>query len=130
MGGLTADEFSSSGRPSLALEVTQRLTGLELPSDRDLERLLLYTVLTRAVEHLELVRLKADSEGVATRPSIFWEELLDLYRVADPDSGGGTTGVRMEELAMNDLASAAPMVTGDRRRARASARSSAGRSRS
>lgn len=112
VGGLTADEFSTSGRPSLSAEVAGRLTGLALPQDQDLERLLLYSVVTRAREHLEFVRLTADSEGRAIRPSVFWEQLLDLYRA--PTGGDDAEGPHRDARCGVELALVAPMVTGDR----------------
>lgn len=52
-------------------------------SDREMERLLFYQVATRASRRLVLSWQSHDSEGRPKRPSIFLEEVLDLYRCSD-----------------------------------------------
>ncbi len=128
VGGLTSDEFSSQDRTSLVSDVTSRLTGVSGPSDQALERLLFYQVVTRARRRLELVRLATDSQGADKRPSIFWEEMLDLYRRPDPDGAGlhGEGALAIRKLSLASLETAAPMVSGDRRMARAYARAGSG----
>lgn len=85
LGGLTAGEFSPERPRPLAAEL---LDGLGLPSgsdERAAERLLFYTVATRPRTALHLLRQSTDANGEAVRPSAFWEEVLDLYRVPDGD---------------------------------------------
>ena len=121
VGGLTADEFSSQDRSSLAVQVAERLTGSRAATDQSLERLLFYQVVTRARTRLELVRLAADSQGAVRRPSVFWEEARDPYRVSDSDQteSGNVATVKLS-VATTDRG--APMITGDRRILRAAAR--------
>jgi RecB family exonuclease len=124
VGGLSADEFSSQDRASFPAEIASRLSGSEPPTDQSLERLLFYQVCTRARRRLELVRMTSDSHGVEKRASVFWEEALDLFRDPDPDEREMDTPERLlaDVLSLGLLERAAPLVSGDRRAARARAR--------
>jgi ATP-dependent helicase/nuclease subunit B len=112
VGGLTAGDFSSEGRTSAAAEIADRLLGTERPSAQESERLLFYSVCTRAKRRLVLTRQTADSDGAYVRASVFWEEALDLYRppVADV-SGDAESEVVAHAIRLADLDRAAPALT-------------------
>jgi RecB family exonuclease len=84
LAGLDSGEFPRIGDAGAADATTRLLNGIgvEPPRRADIEseRVLFYQVVTRASEHLVLVRRTADAEGTPLRPSVFWEEFLDLYR--------------------------------------------------
>lgn len=109
LGGLTADEFGAERQEPLA---TALLADLGVPSGTDetlRERLLFYLLVSRARRKLVLLHQGSDARGEALRPSVFWDDVLDLFR--DPSAGDsaelppGSTTVR---LGVNDLARAAP----------------------
>ncbi len=127
VGGMTASEFSSEGRANAAAQVVDRLLGTTRPSEQALERLLFYDVCTRARRELVLTRQTADSEGTPRRPSVFWEEALDLYRRpdADADSGSGE-GPVAEAVRLSDLDRVAPALAPGRARLRTQAFSDRG----
>lgn len=121
LGGLTAEEFSSEMRESLAARVLSRL-GLPQGGDERLsERLLFYSVVTRAAERLVLVRQSSDAHGAALRPSVFWDEVLDLYRSPASAAEGGEEGIAAAlTLPMSRLSDAAPAYSSGRRAVRRS----------
>lgn len=90
VGGLTAGEFPRTAHEdSLSdAEVSEVFSraGVDLSprSGLDEERLLFYQVVTRATARLILSRQTHDAGGRPVRPSIFLDEVLDLYR--DPVS--------------------------------------------
>jgi RecB family exonuclease len=84
LGGLDSGEFPRSrdeGDPDAVSRLLARV-GVEGPrrAELDSERLLFYQAVTRASERLVLLRRTADSEGTPLKPSVFWEEFLDIYR--------------------------------------------------
>jgi len=89
LGGLTSDEFPRQARddafesPTLRVDLVR--AGIALPPGGSLEdeRLMFYQAVTRASDRLVLSRQSHDADGRPLRPSIFLEELLDLYRRAD-----------------------------------------------
>lgn len=91
VGGLTADEFPSRLRedafsaPEVAAALARHQIDVAPRNSLEQERLLFYQVVTRASERLVLSWQSHDAEGRPLRPSIFLEEVLDLYR--DPRSG-------------------------------------------
>jgi RecB family exonuclease len=94
LAGLDSGEFPRVGDAGGADATTRLLNriGFEPPRRADIEseRLLFYQVVTRASEHLVLLRRTTDAEGTPLRPSVFWEEFLDLYRVPlEPEEGAG-----------------------------------------
>jgi RecB family exonuclease len=112
VGGLTAGDFSTEGRSSASAEIADRLFGTERASDQAYERLLFYSVCTRARELLVLTRQTADSEGNAVRPSVFWEEALDLYRPPSADAAlQEEDAVVHEAVRLSDLHRTAPALT-------------------
>jgi RecB family exonuclease len=122
VGGLTAGDFSAEGRSSSAAEIADRLFGTQRASDQAHERLLFYNVCTRARELLVLTRRTTDSEGVAVRPSVFWEEALDLYRTPSADAELREEEALLHETVhLSDLDRAAPALTPGRARLRAQA---------
>ncbi|HEX9093837.1 MAG TPA: PD-(D/E)XK nuclease family protein [Coriobacteriia bacterium] len=126
VGGMTAGDFSAEGRSSVAADIAQRLFGGERPTEQSQERLLFYNVCTRARERLVLVRRTADSDGNPLRPSVFWEEALDLYRppLADAD-GQAEAALLSDSVRLSDLDRAAPALAVGRARLRARATHSA-----
>lgn len=122
VGGLNAGDFSAEGRPSAAAEIVDRLFGTTRPTEQAFERLLFYDVCTRARRELVLTRQTSDSEGTARRPSVFWEEALDLYRRPDADAETAEGGrVIADVMRLADLHRAAPALTPGRGRLRAQA---------
>jgi hypothetical protein len=97
IGGLTSGEFPRLGTEDrLQGEAVRRaLVGLGLSAEaRDeaaWERMSFYLGVTRARRNLALVRRDCDDEGRALRPSVFWDEFLDLYR--DPEGGETAAGM-------------------------------------
>lgn len=123
VGGLTAGEFSSERREPLAASL---LTEMGQPSGSDerlSERMLFYTVVSRARRKLVLLRQDAKENGDAVRPSVFWEEVSDLLRQASDDEQGETTGPVMHRAASADVARTAPSFTPGRVEERSRARS-------
>lgn len=109
LGGLTSSEFSSAAIEPLLVSVLKRL-GLPSGSDERLsERLLFYSVVTRARRRLVLVRQSSDSEGAGLRPSVFWEEVVDVYRTSE-QARTGQAGALTPAVVMplSQLAQAAP----------------------
>jgi RecB family exonuclease len=122
VGGLNAGDFSAEGRSSAAAEIADRIFGTTRPTEQVLERLLFYDVCTRARRELVLTRQTADSEGTPKRPSVFWEEALDLYRRPDVDVGSDEEdAVVRDTVRLADLHRAAPALTPGRGRLRAQA---------
>jgi len=97
LGGLTAGEFPRTpAEDALSdAEVVEAFSesGIDLSPRGSLgdERLLFYQVVTRATERLVLSRRTHDEQGRPLRPSIFVEEVLDLYR--DPVTREGFAGL-------------------------------------
>ena len=91
VGGMTAGEAPREGSDD-RLEgdaVLAALAALRLSLDPEeharAERMSFYLAVTAATGSLTLVRRETDDEGRLVRPSVFWEEFLDLYRA--PGSG-------------------------------------------
>ncbi len=122
VGGLTASEFSSERREPLAASL---LTEMGQPSGSDerlSERMLFYTVVSRARRKLVLLRQDAKENGDAVRPSVFWEEVFDLLQGVD-DGSGETSGPVIHRAASADVARTAPSFTPGRVEERVRARS-------
>jgi len=116
LGGLTAGEFSPVARERPETAILDRL-GLGTGRDEAAsERLLYYSVVTRARRRLVLMRTETDSEDTPVRPSLLWEETLDLFRDPTPDATDEDGGLETERLALADLVLCAP-ASGPRRRA-------------
>lgn len=92
IGGLTVGEFPAvSGQDALSapgVSAVFRRAGIDLDprSDVSAERLLFYLAATRATRTLVLSWQSHDAEGSPLRPSIFLDEVLDLYRGAAADA--------------------------------------------
>lgn len=115
IGGLTADEFSSEKREPLAVRVLGKL-GLPTGTDERLsERLLFYSVATRARRRLVLARQTSTATGGEIRASAFWDEVGDLYRTADAVRAGEDAPVTADSLPLAELETAAPAFTANRR---------------
>jgi RecB family exonuclease len=122
LGGLTADEFTSEKREPLAATLLGRMGLSEGMDERPAERMLFYLAVTRATGRLELVRQSADAAGTALRPSVFWEEMRDLYRTPDQTAHGEQGGLAVRrKVSLSDLENAAPTFTDGRTEARAAA---------
>jgi hypothetical protein len=121
LAGMTAREFSSERPEPLAAELLRKM-GLPAGAEERLsERLLFYASATRARNRLVLVRQHADERDEPVRPSVFWDEVLDLYRSPDSmDETGCPLPVIRQGRA--DLAAVAPSYSVGReaRRARPS----------
>jgi len=122
LGGLTAAEFSSERPRPIGAELLERL-GLPSGTDeRASERLLFYTIVTRPRERLYLLRQATDASGQAVRPSVFWEEVLDLYRGNDPaELERHPEGVPLVRRPLTALASDSVAYTAGRRADRSGA---------
>jgi PD-(D/E)XK nuclease superfamily len=86
LAGLTAEEFSAEKPEPLQARIERHLGGRGGTEERLSERMLFYTLVTRARERLVLVRQSSDSAGESIRPSVFWEDVVDLY-VSANDAG-------------------------------------------
>lgn len=115
VGGLTAQEFSSEKREPLSAALLHRIGRSAGTDERLAERLLFYTVATRAKRHLVLARQATDASGGALRASVFWEEVLDLYRTAEDAATGEPSALRVwRALPLSRLEDAAPAYGADR----------------
>lgn len=122
LGGLTADEFSAERPEPLAAEMARTLGAAPGLEERDAERMLFYLVLTRARHRLVLLRQDSDARGEPKRPSVFWDEVVDVYAGEDPageESPAAPRGVEPMRLGLAELALAAPAYAPGRRGQRA-----------
>lgn len=119
LGGLSAEEFSSESPASLESQILLRL-GVPAAVDGALaQRLLFYTLVSRARSNLVLIRQAATSDGKEVRASAFWNEVLDAYRSAEDAREGVNGGVLIDrKLSLADLTVAAPAYTAGRLRIR------------
>lgn len=76
--GMTAAEFSTNQPRPLADIVLDQLGAPARPERSLTERLVFYSVITRARTRLVMSRQASDERGEAIRPSVFWEEVTDL----------------------------------------------------
>ena len=121
LGGMSAAEFSSERPEPLAAELLRTL-GLPAGTEERLsERLLFYSVVTRARERLYLVRQSTDARGEPLRASVFVDEVLDLYREAH-HSEEDRAPLPVIRLGMEDLHEIVPVLTADRRELRRGAK--------
>ncbi|MHB1135874.1 MAG: PD-(D/E)XK nuclease family protein [Coriobacteriia bacterium] len=96
LGGLTADEFPrirrDEGYGALGAEVALARAGIDTAPRDDVaaERLLFYQVITRARSRLVLSRRSHDDNGQPVQPSVFLEELLDLYECGGDEHDTGS----------------------------------------
>jgi hypothetical protein len=132
LGGLTADEFSAERPEPLDAELALRLGAAPGMPERDAERMLFYLVASRARSKLVLLRQESDARGAAKRPSVFWDEVVDLY--VDGVALGDVApqwppGIEPRRLGLADLADAAPAYAPGRRIERAKAARLGGASR-
>lgn len=102
IGGLTSVEFSGAGQDASgvdALRLRSATTDGNSRAGRVLhERLLFYLISTRASQRLTLLRQGCDENGTYLRPSIFWEEVKDLY---PREGASGAPPVR--QVALGDV---------------------------
>lgn len=108
LGGLTAAEFPRRGMGD-TLEgdaVRAAMDALGVPHDQEeemaKERLLFHLAVTRPRTRLVLLRQECDEEGRATRRSVFWDEVLDLYR--DESRPDAEPAVAVEEMTVDAIA--------------------------
>jgi hypothetical protein len=124
LGGLTAAEFSSERPRSVAAELLERLGAASGSDDRASERLLFYTVVTRARDRLFLLRQRTDMIGQGLRPSVFWDEVLDLYRASAPlEEDEHPAGVPVVSRPLSTLADNSVCYSPGRRAERRAGRS-------
>lgn len=121
LGGLTSGEFPRGEREdSLQAPAVKRVlerAGIDLEPRTTVadERLLFYRIVTRASQRLVLSRRSHDADGNALRPSIFLDELLDLYR--DPDTGTSPAGEPERHSCGLEASASGQHVVVSRRRA-------------
>ncbi len=117
IGGLTAAEFSAERPEPLQARLERMLGGRGGTEERLAERMLFYTLATRARERLVLVRTSSDAAGESVRPSVFWEELIDLYAGtgADGETGPPPAGLKQTSLLLSNLSEAVPAFSAQRR---------------
>jgi len=114
IGGLTANEFPADPGESFARGAESELLGSPVDPDGS-ERFLFYVLATRARERLVLIRQTEDADGKPVRPSVFWDEVLDLYRTpeqAKEGELGGLSPYRAVDPSM--LTTVPPMFSPDR----------------
>lgn len=102
LGGLTSSEFPRRGAGDTfegdAVQEAMRALGVTYDQAEETarERLLFALSVTRARRSLTLLRQESDEEGRALRRSVFWDELLDVYRdPADPEDQRGPVPERL-----------------------------------
>ncbi len=120
VAGLTATEFSAEKPEPLQARIERLLGGRGGTEERLSERMLFYTLVTRARERLVLVRQSSGSGGESIRPSVFWEDIVDLY-VPPSDTGElppPPEALPQSSLLLSDLSEAVPAFTSHRRDAR------------
>ncbi len=117
LGGLTAQEFSAERPEPLQARLEKLLGGRGGIEERLAERMLFYTLVTRAREKLVLVRQSSDASGESVRASVFWEDVVDLYTEPDEngDMGELPDPVKGRSVLLSDLAEAVPSFTESRR---------------
>jgi ATP-dependent helicase/DNAse subunit B len=125
--GLQAGEFPVRARDDVLSggDVGSDLAaaGIDLSPRTDLpaERLLFYQVVTGARTKLVLSRAACDDEGKPLRRSVFWDELLDLYRdpTAEQEPGGPPSSYAglppLRSLGLADLAESPDAPRAERR---------------
>lgn len=91
LGGLTDDEFPQTREDALGSPLIRevfRSAGAPEPrwGGMAMERALLYDVVTRPRRRLVLSRRTMDSSGSPLGPSVFWEEIRDLYRAPEAET--------------------------------------------
>jgi len=122
IGGLNSGEFPLRvGEDALSAPAVVRAfkrVGIDTSprTDLDAERLMFYLAATRATKRLVLSWQSHDAEGRPTRPSVFLDEVLDLYR--DSASGEFTRGSPPRQVLGLDGLAEHPAAPRSRRRAR------------
>lgn len=114
VGGMTAEEFSAEHREPLAATLLCRMGQTSGTEERLAERLLFYTIASRPRQRLVLVRQASNSTGEPTRPSVFWDECMDLYR----ESPDAPVDAPVVSLGLTDPDRSMPTFTERRREAR------------
>jgi RecB family exonuclease len=94
LGGLTSGEFPRRGagdwlEGEAVRSACARLGLRAMADEAERERLLFYLTVTQARRSLVLMRQEADADGSPIRGSVFWDEMLDLYRdpIGDDEQG-------------------------------------------
>lgn len=113
--GLTAFEFSADRPESLASALLGELPGAAPADIRAEERMLFYSVVTRARARLVLSRTTSDDRGEAIRPSVFWEEVVDRYGGSERLAAAG---VSKETDSADGAPESAPSYSDGRRERR------------
>jgi RecB family exonuclease len=120
LGGMNASEFPRPGVGDVlegaAVQDAMRALGVvhDQAEEAARERLLFLLATTRPRRSLTLLRQETDEEGEALRSSVFWDELLDVYRdPTDPEDGRGPVPERLlcERLAHDATRSAGVRVS-------------------
>lgn len=119
LGGLTAGEFSPSSRDSLLASLCLTLGLAPMGDSAASERTLFHSLVGTATSKLVFLRTSVNERGEAIRPSVFWEEVLDLFRSAEESlEGAWPKGLRREKLSLADVAACAPSFLPGRERLR------------
>ena len=122
VGGMSAGEFPRGLRgdalqaPGIRAALERAGIAVQPEGGVEHERLLFYQAITRASQRLVLSRQSHDDEGNPRQPSIFWEELLDLYR--DPSTSAWVAGEPVFRRLGPDGLALHPHVANTERRAR------------
>lgn len=122
VGGMSAGEFPRALRgdalqaPGIRAALERAGIAVQPEGGIQHERLLFYQAITRASQRLVLSRQSHDDDGNPRQPSIFWEELLDLYR--DPTTSAWVAGEPVFRRLGPDGLALHPHVAHTERRAR------------
>jgi len=120
LGGMSAGELSALGDDTLGGELRSALGMKPVPSGEERLRLRFYHAVTRARKRLVCVRRGSKLNGVEVRPSVLWDELVDVYRTPDDEPGVWPLHAPPPEtVSAADIAVTAPVFTQGRREARA-----------
>ncbi len=88
VGGLSAKEFSPDRAQSLTHELAGSLGVATGPDEHEAERLLFYSLVTRAKKQLVLIDPTAIPGDDRARPSAFIDDVMDLYRTCEERVAG------------------------------------------
>jgi RecB family exonuclease len=85
----------------------------------DLLRLRFYSAVTRARHRIVLIRRESDGEGRRERPSVVWEDALDVYRVpGEPYDESFESRIASVTLSRSEVPENAASLTSERGSAR------------
>jgi hypothetical protein len=119
LGGMTSSEFSAERPKPLSAVLLETLGQPAGSEERLAERMLFHAVISSARKSLFLVRQSVDSKGEDVRPSVFIDEVLDVYRTLEQaERGEIPPGMELIAHLAGDVVSAAPAFGPARREVR------------